>query len=137
MVFIGRFLVHLQRARLGYLEVNHISTRSWLVKYGLGVEFRNGILFRVPYSPVMKRILILQILLLLIAFQNSPAIQAPTALLSLAGDQSVVLHWDRITNASLGGYRVYRSTSGAGGPFSLLNSSLLAGPGYCDVSLQV
>jgi hypothetical protein len=65
------------------------------------------------------------------------AIQAPTNMLSLAGDQSVVLHWDRNTDANLAGYRVYRSTTGAGGSFSLVNSSLLSGPGYCDISSKV
>jgi hypothetical protein len=45
----------------------------------------------------MKRTLILQILFLSAAFQIGLAIQAPTGLVSLAGDQSVVLHWDRNT----------------------------------------
>ncbi len=85
----------------------------------------------------MKRTLLCQLVLLLVVSYTALAIQAPTNFISFAGDQSVVLHWDRITNASVLGYRVYRSTSGAGGPFSLLNSTLLTGPGYCDVSLQV
>jgi hypothetical protein len=69
--------------------------------------------------------------------QFAPAIQAPTGVIGLAGDQSVVLHWDRSMDARLGGYNVYRSTTGLGGPFSLLNSSLLTGPGYCDLSSKV
>ncbi len=91
----------------------------------------------VPHCSAMKRALILQILLLAAAFQFALAIQAPTGVISLAGDQSVVLHWDRSTDASLAGYRVYRSTTGAGGPFCLLNTSLLTGPGYCDLSSKV
>ncbi len=67
--------------------------------------------------------------------QLAPAIQAPTGLIGIAGDRSVVLHWDRNTDANLAGYRLYRSTSSAGGPFSLVNSSsLLTGPGYGDIS---
>jgi len=85
----------------------------------------------------MKRTLILPILLLAAASQFALAIQAPTGVISLAGDQSVVLHWDRSTDASLAGYRVYRSITGVGGPFSLLNSSFLTGPGYCDLSSKV
>jgi len=85
----------------------------------------------------MKRTLILQILLLPAAFQNGLAIQAPTGLVSRTGDQSIVLHWDRNTEANLVGYRVYRSTTGVGGPFSLQNSSLLTAPGFCDLSSKV
>ncbi len=82
----------------------------------------------------MTRALIIQILLLPAALQMALAIQAPTGLVILAGDQSVVLHWDKNTEANLSGYRVYRSINGAGGPFSLANSSLLSGPGYCDIT---
>jgi hypothetical protein len=82
----------------------------------------------------MKPTRIFQIFLLVVAAQSAPAIQAPTGIVSLAGSNSVVLHWDRITNSNLAGYRVYRSTSGPGGPFSLRNTSLLPGPGYCDIS---
>src|ERR1035437_10905722 len=85
----------------------------------------------------MKPILLLQILLLPGVFQTTLAIQAPAGVVGIAGDISVVLHWDRSADASLAGYRVYRSTTGPGGPFSLLNTSLLTGPGYCDVSSKV
>lgn len=84
----------------------------------------------------MKRIAILQVLSLLTAVPVAVAIQTPTGLVSRAGDQSIVLHWDENTDADLAGYRVYRSTSGAGGPFSLVNASLLASPGFCDVSIN-
>jgi hypothetical protein len=94
-------------------------------------------LFPAQHWSAMKRTLILQILFLPVAFQIGLAIQAPTGVIGLAGDQSVVLHWDRSTDASLAGYHVYRSTTGAGGPFSLLNTSLLTGPGYCDLSSKV
>lgn len=85
----------------------------------------------------MKRTLILQILLLPAAFQIGLAIQAPTDLVSRTGDQSIVLHWDRNAEANLAGYRVYRSTTGAGGPFSLANASLLTAPGFCDLTFKV
>ena len=59
-------------------------------------------------------------------------------MVSLTGDQSVVLHWDQNTNANLAGYRVYRSTTGIGGPFTLQNTAgLLATAGFCDVSSKV
>ena len=85
----------------------------------------------------MKRFLILQLLVLPAIPQLALAIQAPTGVIGLAGDQSVVLHWDRSPDANLAGYRVYRSTTGTGGPFSLLNTSLLTGPGYCDLNSKV
>ena len=84
----------------------------------------------------MKRIL-LPVLPLLLLAPLSKAIQAPTNVVSLTGDQSVVLHWDAVLAANLAGYRVYRSTTGAGGPFSLQTPSLLASPGFCDVSALV
>jgi len=85
----------------------------------------------------MKRTLILPILLLVFASRFAHAIQAPSGLISLAGDQSVVLHWDRSMDAGLAGYRVYRSTTGISGPFSLLTASAVTGPGYCDLSSKV
>jgi hypothetical protein len=85
----------------------------------------------------MKRTLLLQCLLLPVAVQFAVAIQAPTGLVSVAGDQSVVLHWDPSMDSSLAGYRVYRSTTGAAGPFSLQNTSLLTAPGFCDLSSKV
>src|SRR5437588_1895561 len=98
----------------------------------------------------MKRTLILHsapcILRLGVCFQialqvgvpNAFGIQAPTAVVSRAGDQSIVLHWDRNSEANLAGYRVYRSTTGAGGLFSLQGGTgLLTAPGYCDLNSQV
>lgn len=83
----------------------------------------------------MKRALTLPILLL--TAQLALAIQVPIGLVSRTGDQSIVLHWDRNTEGSLAGYRVYRSTTGAGGPFSLQNLSLLTAPGFCDLTSKV
>jgi hypothetical protein len=85
----------------------------------------------------MKRMLLCQLVLLSIVSSVALAIQSPTNLISLTGDKSVILHWDPIINGNLSGYRVYRSTTGAGGPFTLLNSSVLTSPGYCDVSSLV
>ena len=84
----------------------------------------------------MKRIL-LPVLFLLLLAPLSKAIQAPTNAVSLTGDQCVVLHWDPVLATNLAGYRVYRSTTSAGGPFSLQTPSLLASPGFCDVSALV
>ncbi len=82
----------------------------------------------------MKRSSILQVLFLPAALQTALAIQTPTGLVSRTGDQSVILHWDNNSDVDLAGYRVYRSTTGIGGPFSLVTSSLLTSPGYCDIS---
>jgi hypothetical protein len=84
----------------------------------------------------MKRTLIFQILFLAATFHTAIAIEAPTGLVSRAGDQSIVLHWDRNTEANLSGYRVYRSLS-SGGPFVAQSPSLLTSPGFCDLSVGV
>jgi len=77
---------------------------------------------------------ILLICLLLMGCQLASAIDAPTGLVAAGGDQSVILHWDRNMGPNLAGYRIYRSTNGGAGPFTLLNSSLIASAGYCDLS---
>jgi hypothetical protein len=83
----------------------------------------------------MKRTLIFQILFLAGAVDRLVAIDTPTGLVSQAGDQSIVLHWDQNAPANLAGYRVYRSITN--GPFILLNPGLLTSPGYCDLDLKV
>ena len=85
----------------------------------------------------IKHALTLPILLLAVAVQPARAIQAPTGLISLAGDQSIVLHWNRNTDANLAGYYVHRSTSGASGPFIQINTGLLTAPGWCDMTSAV
>src|SRR5437868_13652428 len=75
-----------------------------------------------------------QTLFLPAAVQPAFAIQAPSGLVTQAGDQSIILHWDPSSDANSGGYRVYRSTNSAG-PFALQNSSLLSSPGFCDLNL--
>jgi len=84
----------------------------------------------------MKRKLVLPPLILAATIHAAAAIQAPTGLVSRSGDQSIVLHWDSNTQTNLSGYRVYRSLTN-GGPFTLLNSTLLTSPGYCDLSASV
>jgi hypothetical protein len=87
----------------------------------------------------MKRALVLHILLLSVAFE-ALAIQSPAGLVTRTGDQSIVLHWDKNAGSNLAGYRVYRSITGAAGPFSLQNtpaSSLLTAPGFCDLNTKV
>ena len=81
----------------------------------------------------MKRTLIFQIVFLLAAFHTAVAIEAPTGLVSRAGDQSIVLNWNRNTEANLSGYRVYRSITN--GSFFLLTN--LPATGYCDLDLKV
>ena len=81
----------------------------------------------------MKRFLIPLVLLLA---QNLFAINSPTNVVIVAGDQSVVFHWDRVLDPTLAGYRVYRSTTGPGGPFTLLTASVIMDPGYCDISAK-
>src|SRR5258706_5259297 len=85
----------------------------------------------------MKRILVCQILLLAASFQPALAIQAPTGVVSRAGDRSIVLHWDRNTESNLSGYRVYRSTTTSSGPFTLVTPSLLTSAGFCDLTVKV
>jgi hypothetical protein len=77
------------------------------------------------------------ILAMTLALPRVFAIQAPTGPVIIAGDQSVVLHWYPNTDLNLAGYRVYRSTTAIGGPFTLVTPSLLTTPGYCDVSVNV
>jgi hypothetical protein len=64
---------------------------------------------------------------------TSSALEPPTGLVSRAGDQSVVLHWERSADPAVNGYNVYRADSEAG-PFVLLNTAGLATtPGFCDL----
>ena len=81
----------------------------------------------------MKRTLVLQVLLLAIAFRPGLAIEAPTGFVSRAGDLSIVLHWDRNTEGNLAGYRVYRSLNSSG-PFVAQSPNLVTSPGFCDLS---
>ena len=83
----------------------------------------------------MKRILIFQILFLAATFHTAVAIEPPTGLVILSGDKSVVLHWDRNTEANLSGYNVYRSLS-SGGPFVVKNTGLLTTLGFCDLNVS-
>src|SRR6476659_4160050 len=77
------------------------------------------------------------LLCLFASLQLGHAIPPPTGLISIAGDKSVVLHWDRVTDPTLAGYHVYRSTSGPTGPFSLAGAGLLTSRGFCDISGSV
>ncbi len=81
----------------------------------------------------MKRSLVFQIPFLALAFHVATAIEAPTALVSRAGDKSIVLHWDRNSEANLAGYHIYRSL-GNTNSFTLLTPTLLNSPGYCDLT---
>src|SRR6266850_1135831 len=76
------------------------------------------------------------LLFLATAAQVAFAIEPPVGLVSRAGDRSVVLHWDRNTEANLAGYRVYRSANSAG-PFTLQTPSVLTSAGFCDLTAAV
>ncbi len=88
-------------------------------------------------SGAMRQALISVVFFLIIGVQAAPAIQAPTGIVSRTGDRSIVLHWDSSSDPSLAGYRVYRSTVSAGGPFTLVTTTPLTSPGYCDLSGSV
>src|SRR5216110_469264 len=81
----------------------------------------------------MKRILIHPILVLIATVCQVAGLNVPTGVVSRAGDQSIVLHWDRNTEANITGYKVYRSLS-AGGPIVVTNSVLATSPGFCDLT---
>ena len=72
---------------------------------------------------------------LVLVLSTAAAIQPPTELVSRTGDQSIVLHWGRNAESNTWGYRVYRSSSKEV-PFSLLNSSPVTMPGYCDLTIS-
>src|ERR1044071_1354422 len=77
-------------------------------------------------------LLFLFLFLLAAAVQTAPAIQPPAGLVMRTGDLSVVLHWDPNSDPNLSGYKVYRSTNSLG-PFTLLTSSAVTSPGFCDL----
>jgi hypothetical protein len=80
----------------------------------------------------INRTLLFQILILVASVRPVAAINTPTNLVSLVGDESVVLHWDQSTDPTLAGYNVYRSASSAG-PFTVQNTGLLTSAGFCDL----
>ncbi|MGA9779082.1 MAG: glucoamylase family protein [Verrucomicrobiia bacterium] len=83
----------------------------------------------------MKRILILQILLLAVTLGAKAQPVAPTNVVLFSGDLSAILHWDPEASPGLSGYNVYRSTSSVG-PFTKLNASLVTTLGYCDLAVS-
>ena len=84
----------------------------------------------------MKRTLFFAIPFLASCGDLATAIEAPIGFVSRAGDQSIVLHWEKSSDSSLAGYRVYRSLSNSG-PFVLQNTSLLTSPGFSDVTANI
>ncbi|HWY76321.1 MAG TPA: glucoamylase family protein, partial [Verrucomicrobiae bacterium] len=85
----------------------------------------------------MKLTPVLAVFFFAASFQTALAIQTPTNVVGITGDQSVVLHWDRNTDPNLAGYNVYRSTTGVVGPFSLRTTSLLTSAGFVDLTAAV
>jgi hypothetical protein len=83
----------------------------------------------------MKRILFLQMLLVLIGLSARAQPVAPTNVVVYSGDQSAILHWDRVPGPNLAGYNVSRSLN-SGGPFTQQNSGLLTTLGFCDLNVS-
>ncbi|HLH52770.1 MAG TPA: glucoamylase family protein [Verrucomicrobiae bacterium] len=86
----------------------------------------------------MRRHLILYVLFLAGTLaRNSYGVLPPAGLVSRAGDQSIVLHWDPNQEPGIAGYNIYRALTN-GGPFTLLNTTgLVTTLGYCDLSPSV
>ena len=84
----------------------------------------------------MNRTLVSCLSLVVFLAQSLYAINPPTGLVSRSGDLSVVLHWDRNSDANLAGYRVFRSLN-SGGPFTALNAltNLITSPGFADINV--
>src|SRR5215469_3810192 len=80
----------------------------------------------------MGRILAVQLTLWAIVLGATAQPIAPTNVVVFSGDRSAILHWD--PEASVSGYNVSRALNSTNGPFTKLNGSLLATPGFCDVS---
>jgi hypothetical protein len=93
--------------------------------FGFGLRFRFG----------LDRRRVCQILAMAATLGTAAAIEAPTNLVSCAGDQSIVLHWDQSTDPTLAGYNVYRSAKSTG-PFAAQNTSLLTSAGFCDLHVS-
>jgi hypothetical protein len=83
----------------------------------------------------MKRILILQVLFLAVAFNTSAQPVAPTNVVVFSGDKSVILHWDPDASPSVTGYLVSRSLN-SGGPFAQQGPGLVTSLGYCDLGVS-
>lgn len=65
---------------------------------------------------------------------NLPTPSAPLGVVTRAGDQSVVLHWDRSPETGVAGYNVYRAPA-ANGPFSLATAAPVTSQGFADLSV--
>ncbi|HNQ89305.1 MAG TPA: glucoamylase family protein [Verrucomicrobiota bacterium] len=80
----------------------------------------------------MKRLFTaLRSLTVIVCWPLLGAIPAPEGLTCRVGDQCVVLHWDRLREPDLAGYKVYRAGSSTG-PWTLLTPTLLTFPALCD-----
>jgi hypothetical protein len=76
--------------------------------------------------------LVCRIIAMAATIDIAAAIDVPTNLVSCAGDQSIVLHWDQSTDPTLAGYNVYRSAN-SNGPFTVQNTTLLPSAGFRDL----
>jgi hypothetical protein len=64
---------------------------------------------------------------------NNPP-SAPLAVVTRAGDQSVVLHWDRSLDADVAGYNVYRSAA-TNGTFASATANPLVNLSFADLNV--
>jgi hypothetical protein len=62
------------------------------------------------------------------------AIDPPTGLITVSGDQSIVVYWNPVSDTNITGYRVSSSTNAAG-PFALRTTVPIKFPGYCDLNV--
>ncbi len=63
----------------------------------------------------------------------SGAISPPTNIVTRTGDRSIVLHWDRSTDAAVAGYKVYRKDANA--IWVPLNASAVTSPSFADLNV--
>lgn len=82
----------------------------------------------------MKTCLIPVLLFLSFSGLRTSAIDAPESVVTRVGDRSVVLHWNRLLDNNLAGYRVYRAGN-TNGPFVLQSSQTLTSPSFSDTKV--
>lgn len=63
------------------------------------------------------------------------ALTIPTGLVDRAGDRSVILHWDAVSDSELAGYYVYRAKA-ATGPFEQYSNDLLTTNHFVDFAVE-
>ena len=83
---------------------------------------------------LMKSSFLLISVLIEVGLRSVAAVQAPVGLVSQAGDQTVVLHWERNNAPSVNGYHIYHALNSVG-TFTVLDAVPATDPGYCDLNV--